>query len=476
MIETIILLKPKSEWRKGMTKDEIVTQLDQLLQIPGVRNGWTQPIINRINMLSTGVRTDLGVKVFGDNLDTLERLAVDAERVLRGVPGAADLYAERVTGGQFLDIDIKPGAVARYGINVGDVLNFVETAIGGENISTTVEGRRRFPIRVRFAKDFRDNREAIGRLLVPVPRPDGVPMSKPPAMANQGGADGSGGMSPPSTVSMDAFAASRPNQKYAFVPLAQLADIRQTPGPPMVNTENSMLRSIVFLNVRGRDMGGFVHDAKEALEKELKLPPGYYLSWSGQYENQIRAKKRLQIVLPIVFFIIFMMLYFTFKSFLEASMVMLSVPFALIGGVYLIYFLGYNFSVAVWVGFIALYGVAVETGVVMVIYLHEALDKRLTKGAVGHADIIDATLEGAVLRLRPKLMTVAANILGLMPIMWSTGTGSDVMKPIAAPMVGGIVTSAVHVLFVTPIIFSLMKQAALRRGKLRTSQSSNQPI
>jgi len=473
MIETIILLKPKSEWRKGMTKDEIVTQLDQLLQIPGVRNGWTQPIINRINMLSTGVRTDLGVKVFGDNLDTLERLAVDAERVLRGVPGAADLYAERVTGGQFLDIDIKPGAVARYGINVGDVLNFVETAIGGENISTTVEGRRRFPIRVRFAKDFRDNREAIGRLLVPVPRPDGVPMSKPPAMANQGGADGSGGMSPPSTVSMDAFAPSRPNQKYAFVPLAQLADIRQTPGPPMVNTENSMLRSIVFLNVRGRDMGGFVHDAKEALEKELKLPPGYYLSWSGQYENQIRAKKRLQIVLPIVFFIIFMMLYFTFKSFLEASMVMLSVPFALIGGVYLIYFLGYNFSVAVWVGFIALYGVAVETGVVMVIYLHEALDRRLAKGPVGHGDIIDATLEGAVLRLRPKLMTVAANILGLMPIMWSTGTGSDVMKPIAAPMVGGIVTSAVHVLLVTPIIFSLMKEAALRRGRLKASQTSH---
>jgi Cu(I)/Ag(I) efflux system membrane protein CusA/SilA len=470
MIETIILLKPRAEWRKGMTKDEIVTQLDQRLQIPGVRNGWTQPIINRINMLSTGVRTDLGVKVFGDNLDTLERLAVDAERVLKGVPGAADLYAERVSGGQFLDIDIRPGAVARYGINVGDVLNFVETAIGGENVSMAVEGRRRFPIRVRFGKDFRDNTDAIGRLLVPVPRPDGAPMNKQPAMVNPGGG---GSMSSPSTASMDAPLPPGSGQKYAFVPLSQLASIRQTPGPPMINSENSLLRSIVFLNVRGRDMGGFVHDAKEALDKELKLPPGYYVSWSGQYENQIRARKRLQIVLPVVFFIIFMMLYFTFKSFLEASMVMLSVPFALVGGVYLIYFLGYNFSVAVWVGFIALYGVAVETGVVMVIYLHEALDKRLARGLVGHGDILDATLEGAVLRLRPKLMTVAANILGLMPIMWSTGTGSDVMKPIAAPMVGGIVTSAVHVLLVTPVIFSLMKEAALRRGALRPSRHSN---
>jgi Cu(I)/Ag(I) efflux system membrane protein CusA/SilA len=237
----------------------------------------------------------------------------------------------------------------------------------------------------------------------------------------------------------------------------------------MINSENSLLRSIVLLNVRGRDMGGFVGDAKEALDKQLKLPPGYYVSWSGQYENQIRAKKRLEILIPIVFLIIFVMLYFVFKSFLEASMVMLSVPFALIGGVYLIYFLGYNFSVAVWVGFIALYGVAVETGVVMVIYLHESLDKHLLKGAVTHTDIINATVEGAVLRLRPKIMTVAVNIIGLLPIMWSTGVGSDVMKPIAAPMIGGIVTSAIHVLLVTPVIFSMMKEAALKKGTLKAS-------
>lgn len=238
----------------------------------------------------------------------------------------------------------------------------------------------------------------------------------------------------------------------------------------MISSENSLLRSIVYLNVRGRDMGGFVGDAKTALERHLKVPPGYYVSWSGQFENQIRAKKRLEILIPIVFIVIFVMLYFTFKSALEAAMVMLSVPFALIGGVYLIYFLGYNFSVAVWVGFIALYGVAVETGVVMVLYLHEALDRYLVKGPITNEEITNATIDGAVMRLRPKLMTVATNLIGLLPIMWSVGTGSDVMKPIAAPMIGGIVTSAVHVLFVTPVLFQIMKQAALKRGVLRLSK------
>ena len=254
-----------------------------------------------------------------------------------------------------------------------------------------------------------------------------------------------------------------------FIPLAQLADIRQVAGPPMISSENSLLRSIVFLNVRGRDMGGFVGEAKTALEKSLTVPPGYYVSWSGQYENQLRAKKRLEILIPIVFIIIFVMLYFTFRSALEAAMVMLSVPFALIGGVYLIYFLGYNFSVAVWVGFIALYGVAVETGVVMVLYLHESLDRYLMKGPITSEEITKATLEGAVLRLRPKVMTVATNLLGLLPIMWSAGTGSDLMKPIAAPMIGGIVTSAVHVLFVTPVLFQMMKEGALKRGALKLS-------
>jgi Cu(I)/Ag(I) efflux system membrane protein CusA/SilA len=470
MIETIILLKPKSEWRKGMTKDEIVAQLDAKLQIPGVRNGWTQPIINRINMLTTGVRTDLGLKILGDNLDTLEHLAISAEHILQNIPGAIDLYAERVTGGEFLDINVRPEAVSRYGINVGDILDFIETAIGGENISTTVEGRRRFPIRVRFAKDYRDNISALGSLLVPVPRMSGARMENQEqgavkmnrSTSSMGGVGGEGG----SSANKTGDAGSGESKKYSFIPLSQLAEIRRTPGPPMINSENSLLRSIVYLNVRGRDMGGFVADARQSLAEKLTLPSGYYLSWSGQYENQIRAKQRLEVLIPIVFAIIFVMLYFTFKSFLEAGMVMLSVPFALIGGVYLIYFLGYNFSVAVWVGFIALYGVAVETGVVMVIYLHEALRKRIDQGTLRHETIVEATIEGAVLRLRPKLMTVATNLIGLLPIMWSSGTGSDVMKPIAAPMIGGIVTSAIHVLFVTPVIFSMMKEHALKKGKL----------
>jgi Cu(I)/Ag(I) efflux system membrane protein CusA/SilA len=350
---------------------------------------------------------------------------------------------------------------------VGDVLNFIETAIGGENISTTVEGRRRFPIRVRFAKDYRDNVASLGSLLVPVPRMSGTPMENQEQagvkMTRSTTSMGEGG----SVAKKSGEAGAGESKKYSFIPLSQLAEIRRSPGPPMINSENSLLRSIVYLNVRGRDMGGFVADARQSLAEKLTLPSGYYLAWSGQYENQIRAKQRLEVLIPIVFIIIFVMLYFTFKSFLEAGMVMLSVPFALIGGVYLIYFLGYNFSVAVWVGFIALYGVAVETGVVMVIYLHEALRKRIDQGTLRHETIVEATIEGAVLRLRPKLMTVATNLIGLLPIMWSTGTGSDVMKPIAAPMIGGIVTSAIHVLFVTPVIFSMMKEHALKRGKLR---------
>jgi Cu(I)/Ag(I) efflux system membrane protein CusA/SilA len=477
MIESIILLKPKSEWRNGMTKDKIISELDAKLQIPGVRNGWTQPIINRINMLSTGVRTDLGVKISGDNLDTLEQLAIDAEKILKTVNGAADLYAERTIGGEFLDINVQPEKVARYGINVGDVLNLIETAIGGENISTTVEGRRRFPIRVRFAKDFRDNVEALKRILVP------VPAMMNPEESSQKSVVGSSndGMNSMQAVSNQQSTISNPkseirNRKFAFIPLSMLAEIKQVAGPPMINSENSLLRSIVFLNVRGRDMGSFVTEAKEKLNAELKLPTGYYASWSGQWENQIRARERLQLVMPIVFFIIFLMLYFTTKDFTEAFVVMLSVPFALIGGVYLIYILGYNFSVAVWVGFIALYGLAVETGVVMVVYLHEALDRKIhsaEKGArkeITEQDIFDATVEGSVLRLRPKIMTVGTSLIGLLPIMWSSGVGADVMKPLAAPMIGGLVTSTIHVLVVTPVLFYFMKLRALKKGTLALSK------
>jgi Cu(I)/Ag(I) efflux system membrane protein CusA/SilA len=427
MIETIILLKPKQQWRKGMTRDDIIAELDQKLQIPGVSNGWTQPIINRINMLATGVRTDLGVKIYGDDLQKLEDLAIQAEHLLRPIDGAADLFAERTLGGNYLDVEIHRDAIARYGLKINDVQAVIEAASGGMNMTTTVEGRQRFPVRVRYARDFRDSPEKLGRILV--------------------------------------TAASG-----AQIPLAQIADIRIVPGPAMISSENSLLRSVVYLNVRGRDPGGFVREARSVLDRNLKLPPGYYIQWSGQWENQVRAQKRLQWLIPLVIFVIFILLYFVFHSVTESLLVMLSVPFALTGGVLLLVLLGYNWSVAVWVGFIALFGIAVETGVVMVVYLHEALDARLAAGPVDTAVLHRATLDGAVLRLRPKLMTVGTSLLGLIPIMISTGTGSDLMKPIATPLVGGLLTSAVHVLIVTPVIFAIMKERALRRGTLQASR------
>lgn len=455
MIETIIILKDKSEWREGLTKNDIIAELNSKMQIPGVGNAWTQPIINRINMLSTGVRTDLGIKIFGDNLDTLERLAIDAEEIVKKVNGAADVFAERTQGGKYIDIDIKRDAISRYGLNVGDVQDVIETAIGGENISNTVEGRRRFPIRVRYFRDYREDIDKLKNILVTV------------------GSSGSS-MQQDAGSEMSGTSVSNSSGSNVFqIPLGELADIKITSGPPMISSENNMLRSIVFLNVRGRDMGGFVNEAKDVLDKEFapSLPKGYYYTWSGQWENQIRAKERLTIVMPIVFLVIFVMLYMVFKNFLESILVMLSVPFALIGGVYLMTMLDYNFSVAVWVGFIALYGLAVETGVVMVIYLHEALDKKLIEknDILTTKDIVDATKDGAILRLRPKLMTVATNLIGLIPIMWATGTGADLAKPIAVPMIGGVVTSAIHVLFVTPIIFVMIKVYLNKRGKLHKS-------
>jgi Cu(I)/Ag(I) efflux system membrane protein CusA/SilA len=481
MIESIILLKPKAAWRPGVTKDDIIAELDAKLQIPGVRNGWTQPIINRINMLATGVRTDLGVKIFGRDLDTLESLALHAERILRNVRGAADLYAERTRGGRFLDIDIDRAAVARLGVTVADVQDVIETAMGGENIGTVIDGRQRFPIRVRYGREWRDNLDAIGALLVPVNVAGGNAAAEagtaPPAMT--AGMNG-GSMAENAPAGGTLRARATPPQERvssgSYVPLAQLARIAVVPAPSMIASENAQLRSVVFLNVRGRDMGSFVGEAKAALARGLSLPPGYTVQWSGQWENQVRASQRLQILMPIVLCIIYLMLYFVTKDFAEALVVMLSVPFALIGGVYLVYLLGYNFSVAVWVGFIALYGLAVETGVVMVVYLHEALDKRLRahergeRGPLTAADITAATIEGSVLRLRPKVMTVGTSLIGLVPIMWSTGVGADVMQPLVAPMIGGLVTSTVHVLVVTPLFFSFMKQRALRRGTLTVSK------
>lgn len=489
MIETIIMLKPKEQWRPGITKADIIGELDQKLQIPGVRNGWTQPIINRINMLSTGVRTDIGFKIFGDNLDTLEYYAIRAEQILKTVDGAADVVAERVQNGLYLDIQLKRDIGARYGVNIGDIQDIIETAIGGQNLGIVLEGRMRFPIRMRYAREIRDNIEELRSLIVPV-NMSSASGGGATAMrtsyrgsgqnGGMGGGMGSGGMrsessgfeSPTNGFSLMESSAN----VRTFLPISYLADVNVLTGPPMINSENGMLRSIVFMNTRGRDMGSVMKDAKKVIKENLNLPAGYSYTWSGQYEHKMRAQNTLTIVMPIVFVIIFLLLFMTLHDFKEAAVVMLSVPFALIGGMYMIYILGYNFSVAVWVGFIALYGIATETGVVMVVYLHEALDRKIRdhqnglRGPITIRDICDATIEGAVLRLRPKLMTVATSMIGLIPVMWATGTGADVMKPLTAPMIGGLFTSAVHVLVVTPILFAMMKERALKQGTLELSR------
>ncbi|MGB9663633.1 MAG: efflux RND transporter permease subunit [Ignavibacteria bacterium] len=494
MIETIILLKPKDQWRKGITKNDIIQELDQKLQIPGVTNGWTQPIINRINMLSTGLRTDIGFKIFGTNLDTLEHLAIQAEQILKEVPRSADVVAERVQNGYYLDISIKRDAAARYGINVQDIQNIIETVIGGENLSIVIDGRMRFPLRVRFMKDFRDEIEELKNLIVPIP----ISAMGNSSMSSTISSGASNKMSKDKLMNSMTMVEGRSSNNLSsinfsnlgsslnenfkgeniYLPLSWIADVKITTGPPMISSEDGMLRSIVFMNARGRDMGSVVEDAKKLIQQELKLPQGYSYSFSGQYENKIRAQRTISIIMPIVFLIIFVLLYLALKDYKEAAIVMLSVTFALIGGMYIIFILGYNFSVAVWVGFIALYGIAVETGVVMVVYLHEALDKKIRsylkgeRGEITNQDIYDATVEGSVLRLRPKLMTVFTSMVGLIPVMWSTGTGSDVMKPLTAPMIGGLLTSAIHVLVVTPVLFAIMKENALKKGKLELSKMS----
>jgi copper/silver efflux system protein len=421
MSETIVTFKPKEEWPAGQTKDDILQRLDSKLRMPGVTNIWTQPIRNRIDMLSTGIRTQVGVKVFGADLQTIEKKSVEIERVLHDVSGAVDLYAERITGAPYLEIQINRTAAARYGINVGDAQDVIESAIGGKNLSFTIEGRQRFPVRVRYARDFREDLESIRDVLVAAP--DGVQ-----------------------------------------IPLKNIADIGVVIGPSMITSENGLLRGTVLMNVRGRDVGGFVTDAKRVVAERVTMPAGYYLEWSGQYENQIRAKERLQIVIPIVLVTIFLLLYMTYHSAREALHVVLAVPFALTGGIFLLKFLGYNFSVAVWVGFIALFGTAVQTGVVMVIYLEEAVRRKIAAtGELTIQGLHEAVMEGALLRLRPKVMTVATVVAGLLPIMWSTRTGAEIMKPLATPVLGGMVSSLLHVLIVTPVIFTALRERELRK-------------
>jgi Cu(I)/Ag(I) efflux system membrane protein CusA/SilA len=427
MVNTNVTLKPREQWRPGMTLEKLQADMDGQLQFPGFPNVWTQPIRNRLDMLLTGIKTPVGIKVLGPDLNEIQRLGTQIERVLQPVPGTRSVYAERVAQGYFADIRINRDAIARHGLTVGDVEDVIESAIGGQNITRTIEGRERYPVNVRYERGFRQDLPDLERILVKTPM-------------------------------------------GAQVPLSQLAEITLAPGPAMIRDENAQLAGYIYIDTATRDIGGYVEAAKRAVAAQVRLPAGYTLQWTGQYEFQVRARERLKILIPLVFFIIFILLYMTFHSASEASIVMLSVVYAMTGGVILQWLLGYNFSVAVWVGYIALYGVAVQTGVVMVVYLHEALDRRLRRGGpITEDDVREATIAGSVLRLRPKLMTVSVVMASLVPIVWSTGVGSDVMKPIAAPIIGGMVTSTIHVLIITPIIFYIMKRRALRKGTLKES-------
>jgi Cu(I)/Ag(I) efflux system membrane protein CusA/SilA len=427
MVNTTVTLKPRERWRAGMTLEQLQADMDAALQFPGFPNVWTQPIRNRLDMLLTGIKTPVGIKIFGPDLDVIQRVGQEIEQTLQSVEGTRSVYAERVTQGYFTDIQIDRAAIARHGLTIENVQDVIQAALGGENITRTIEGRERYPVNVRYEPDFRQSIPDLERVLVKSPM-------------------------------------------GAQIPLGQLAQITLTTGPAMIRDENAQLAGYVYIDTVTRDIGGYVARARQAVAANVKLPPGYTLVWTGQYEFQVRARERLQILIPIVFFIIFMLLYMTFHSVSEATIVMLSVVYAMTGGVILQWLLGYNFSVAVWVGYIALYGVAVQTGVVMVVYLHEALDKRLRRGGeITERDVWQATVDGSVLRLRPKLMTVTVVMASLVPIMWSQGVGSDVMKPIAAPIIGGMITSTIHVLIITPVIFYIMKLRALRKGRLKVS-------
>jgi len=459
MTETIVHLKPRAQWRPGMTLERLRSELSAAAELPGVTNIWTMPIINRIDMLSTGIRSEVGVKIYGAQLPALEQTARQVADVVRTVPGAANVYPEPLTSSQYLNVRVDRARAARFGLTVSAVQEVIRTAIGERNLTLTLEGRQRFPVRVRYASEFREDPQALGNVLVATP-------------------------------------------SGQQLPLAQVADIEQARGPAMINSENGLLLATVLMNVQGRDLGGFVNDAKAAVASRVPLPPGYFIGWSGRYESQVSARQRLQIVVPIAIVVIFLLLYFTYHSALEAAHVLLTVPFALTGGVYLLWLLGYNFSVAVWVGFIALFGTAVQTGVVMVIYLQEALDRKIAVRGAGPAgeavrragpaggredrdggpairltqkDLYDAIVEGALLRLRPKIMTVSTVVAGLLPIMWSNRVGADVMKPLATPVLGGMVSSLIYVLVVTPVFFYWIQEYRLRPERSEVVPSAMVP-
>ena len=426
MIETIITLKPKEEWREGLTLDDLIKEMNSAIQFPGLTNAWTMPIKTRIDMLSTGIKTPVGIKIMGNDLNVLNEIGQEIEAVVREIPGTLTVYAERVVGGNFLDYTIDRKAAARYGLTVGDVQDVIMTAVGGMNVTYTVEGLARYPVNIRYGRELRDDIQKLEKIFVPTP-------------------------------------------SGAQIPIKQVASISITKGPPVIKSENSRRTAWVYIDLEGIDIGTYVSNAKEVLEREIDLPEGYNIVWSGQYEYMQAANEKLKLLIPLTLVIIFLLLYFNFKNVFEASVVMLLVIFlAPIGGIWFIYFLGYDFSIAIWVGFIALAGVAAETGVIMFIYLDMSYKEWKKEGRINSVkDLVDCVYEGAALRLRPKIMTVTAIIAGLLPIMWGTGTGSQAMKRIAAPMVGGMISSTLLTLLLIPVIYVIWKSFSLEKEKDR---------
>jgi len=424
MYDTTIMLKPREQWRPGMTYEKLIRQMDEKLQFPGLTNTWTMPVQNRLDMELTGIKTPVGLKIQGPNVEVIQQAGAQLQQILGSIPELRSIFAERVAEGFYINVEVNRLEAARYGLTMGDVHRAVTSGIGGENIAENVEGRQRYPVNVRYSRDFRDDIEELKHVVIATPT-------------------------------------------GAQIPISEVARVYFSRGPAMIRDEDGLLTGYVYLDLATKDYGGFVTRADRLLREKLKLSPGYTYKWSGEYEFELRAKSRLKIIVPIVFFVIFLLLYMVFHSATEAAVLIFPTFYAMTGGLILQYWLGYNFSVAVWVGYIALFGIAVETGVVMVVYLHESLDKRLASGIpLKHEDIEAAAIEGAVQRLRPKLMTVTAVLASLMPILWESGIGSDVMKPIAAPIVGGMVTSTIHVLILVPVFFAFMKERALRAGNL----------
>jgi len=423
MYDTTIMLKPRDQWRKGMTYDQLIAEMDDRLHFPGLSNSWTMPVENRLDMELTGIKTPVGLKIQGPDVDRIQQIGSQIEEILGPVPGTRGIFAERVSQGFYINVNADRAVAARYGLTVGDVQRAVSSGMGGENIATTVEGRERYSINVRYLADYRSDLNALRRILIMTPT-------------------------------------------GAQIPLGEVARISLGPGPSMIRDEDGLLTGYVYVDLATSDYGSYINRAQRVLDRQLHLPAGYTLKWSGEYEFQLRARKRVTVILPIVFGLIFVLLYMLFQSATEAIVLILPTVYAMTGGLLLQYMMGFNFSVAVWVGYIALFGIAVETGVVMVIYLHEALNRHIAAGALTHDEIELAVIEGAVQRLRPKLMTVAVVMLSLAPILWESGIGSDVMKPIAAPIVGGMITSTMHVLILVPVFFAIMKERALKKGTL----------